>query len=189
MAGPTRPLLLLCLLAPLGFGCASEAELPMARPAAESPDQPALPMAADSAAEAKLAQQYANALANQLNVEREQRRRDLAELKRRLQTEKRIEEAKRRQQEKELREQEARARKAPKPPRETLMAVQSLPASAAAAPLAAPAVAPMPIPPAIMVEDVPVFEPTGTIAMPQALGSAKRNPAPVLFDPETRKGG
>ncbi len=188
MTGPTRPLLLLCLLAPLGFGCAAEAELAAPRPVVEITDQPTLPMAADNAADAKLAQQYANALANQLKVEREQRRRDLAEMKRRLQTEKRIEDAKRRQQVKDLREQEARARKAPKQ-KQTLLAAQSLPATTAAIPQAVPAAAPLPMPPAIMVEEMPVFEPTGTIALPQALGNGKRNPAPVLFDPEARKGG
>ncbi|WP_428246174.1 hypothetical protein [Ferrovibrio sp.] len=187
--------LLLVLLAPLATACALEDTVPPAatasapRAVANSSNEPALPLNPDASAEAKLTQQYANALVNQLNVEREQRRRDLAEMKRRAQTERRLAELNRRKQPLERRQQTAAA-VATKPALPQALAIAPAVTLPAQIPAKVQAQIQIPQPAA----DMPEFESAASIPLPKPLRPARNDgtrnqPEPVLFDPESRKGG
>ncbi len=188
------PRLLLLLLAPFATACAMDDAVPPAatasapRAVANSSDEPALPLNPDASAEAKLTQQYANALVNQLNVEREQRRRDLAEMKRRAQTERRLAELNRRKQPLERRQTATAAAKPA--PAQTALAIA--PAVTLPAQIPAKVQAQIQIPPPAA--DTPEFESAASIPLPKPLRperaeGSRRQPDPVLFDPESRKGG
>lgn len=186
--------LLLLLLAPLATACAMEDAVPpavtaSAQRSAQS-NEPALPLSADASAEAKLTQNYANALVNQLNVEREQRRRELAEMKRRAQTERRIAELTRRKQQLERRQPPPATVAAKPAPAQTALAIAPAVALPAQLPAKAQVQVQMPQPPA----DMPEFESAASIPLPKPLrpvrsDGTRNQPEPVLFDPESRKGG
>lgn len=187
MTGPSRAFLL-ALLAPLYFGCAQGNEsVPVAQvtiPAAEIV-RPALPMTEDAAAQARLAQQYVNALATQLAIEREQRRHDLAEQKRHAQLAQRILEIQRptaaQRSEIARRNKQTRLDKEARRQDEAAISPRQKPARQATAMLAPTAPADKPV-------EVPVFQAPNEIQLPQATGGGRRKTEPVLFDPETRGG-
>ncbi|WP_430395520.1 hypothetical protein [Ferrovibrio sp.] len=187
--------LFLLLLAPLASACAmDDAVLQFAsgattattvRAVANNNSEPPLPLNPDASAEAKLTQQYANALVNQLNVEREQRRRELAEMKRRAQMERRLAELARRKP------QQAKQERQPIPAKPAILA----PTALASAPAGALPANPQAQPPAQTLGiQTPEFESTAGIPLPKPLRperaeGTRRQPEPVLFDPESRKGG
>lgn len=187
--------LFLLLLAPLASACAMDDAVPQfasgattattVRAVANNNSEPPLPLNPDASAEAKLTQQYANALVNQLNVEREQRRRELAEMKRRAQMERRLADLARRKP------QQAKQERQPIPAKPAIVA----PTALASAPAGALPPNPQAQPPAqTLAAETPEFESTASIPLPKPLRperaeGTRRQPEPVLFDPESRKGG